>query len=763
MNHLDSWRLRNIVSFEDQTFKIPKGLSVIHGINRTTKNSLNGNGAGKSLLTSQVGEIIYDVPMVGEKQDRITTGQRDLNFVSYNGEKIQLHRKGKKLTATVNGEPKTFRTQKEAGKWLRSVFPINEEEFNSYVYLDGRVPHPLVMGSSTERKRFFTKFFGLDKIDAERKLFNAELDKLAKVRAAHKELNNTYLEAQKDLLDPKAIKSLKIKYRELKARNEELTAKTAKYNEILPVMLFADSAKDQIKALVNVCGGEVSDEAFEEAEKSLAYENKQYTKNLADAEAWEDYQKDTARYQKAFGKLSKPALRYLQFGKTLKDLEEVRSKYSKVKARMSDVKAKLEDLADDLKKPKTVEQPAKEPWVYREVVSTLKHKIEHAVKFKKGTCPSCGQSVKVESVNDLKDKLANAERKLKQAEAYEGFLEDSKVYENARKLTKELTQELEALKEKRAKYKPMLEIYDELSALPKRPKKFEGKKLELVVMRKIGEELTQKRMLLEFCKPHIDTIVKFMNLSEKDIERASKADRLMAKVAKVNEEISDIRAKLELQATVGKRLESMKARLEELAAKLADEPALRALVNGYSDKQMKKMAIQAISEHLMATVNRYARMVFPEDFRFEFQWEANKVGIIVHRKLNKKIVPSDVRRLSGAESKFFTIVLALSLLAYVPKRKRCNVMFMDEPTANMSDENIKTFQEFLPVVNSLIPSIVIITPKNDRYENSQPFTVVKVHGKSKVVKGHPDEVSKNYDESQHLTSTSTNKKAKAKK
>ena len=51
--------------------------------------------------------------------------------------------------------------------------------------------------------------------------------------------------------------------------------------------------------------------------------------------------------------------------------------------------------------------------------------------------------------------------------------------------------------------------------------------------------------------------------------------------------------------------------------KLKDEKALQILSDIYSDKQIKKQVIQIIGNRLMGLVNKYAAIVFNEDYRFE--------------------------------------------------------------------------------------------------------------------------------------------------
>jgi DNA repair exonuclease SbcCD ATPase subunit len=221
------------------------------------------------------------------------------------------------------------------------------------------------------------------------------------------------------------------------------------------------------------------------------------------------------------------------------------------------------------------------------------------------------------------------------------------------------------------------------------------------------------------------------------------AERLQEKINALHEQLSKLRARLEVDALVRQNAARLRKRLLEMKAELVNEEPLKLLVEGYSDKAMKRLAVQAISTRLMKEVNKYSRHVFSEDYTFSFNWDKSDLALLVHRKYGKKVITSDVRKLSGAESKLFTIVLVLALLTFVPSRKRCNLMIMDEPTANMSEENTKAFMDLLPVLNKIIPSIIVITPRSkDIYPGATSWTMVKTNGSAKLLPGHPDDHKK---------------------
>ena len=100
---------------------------------------------------------------------------------------------------------------------------------------------------------------------------------------------------------------------------------------------------------------------------------------------------------------------------------------------------------------------------------------------------------------------------------------------------------------------------------------------------------------------------------------------------------------------------------------------------------------------------------------------------------------SDVRKLSGAESRLFTLILILALLSFVPSNKRPNLLLLDEPDSAMSNETAEAFYKIIKVLSSAIESIVIITVKDNTYPDTRCYTIIR-EGTSKIVEGHPDEL-----------------------
>lgn len=744
MNIVHSIQLKDAGPFKDAVFKIQPGLSVIYGLNRAGgPQSKNSNGVGKSFLFSSLAEMIYEDPIVGEKQDRVKEGTRAFSFTSaVTKKKVTPVRfmkgRSEKIAIKVDGVDKEFRTPTIARNYLKKAWPITQDEYNTYVHLDSRIPHPLVMGTTTQRKNFFTSFFRLDKLDAERRLFVAELSKLGKTKVAFQELRSQYNKSKEDLLSPELLEVYKTKARSYKKKLEVLQEEFKNIQEVLRLVQFAQSAKEQIKILNVACGHNISVEEFEKAVEDNKWELKKARTDLEEAEAWEQYQRDNKHYIEAYDGLSTTTKKALKtYGKgarkravaSSRELRELQSDLSEIEATLEDWKSQVVEVVN-VEKPEGNEEDAATS------LRAYKHQLEHAEQFSEGKCETCGQVVKIKDPAVLRKRVRALTLQLQQFQEYREYVKVRKFQKELQIKIDEASTNYDARSADLIKLEPWKIINEELQNLPNKPIPFEGKKLQSVVLKRMLEEIQERRQLLEFCKPHLDSIIAFTELKAEDIEATKSSDDLHDRMNKLQELLSKTTAKLEVHKTIAARQAETRERLIELKTQLKDEEPLRLLVQGYQDKNLKKLAVESISGRLMQLINKYSKVVFPENFSFSFEW-GTQISLLVHRRYGKKVMTSDVRKLSGAESKLFTIILVLALLAFVPAHKRCSLLILDEPSANLSREMTENLQSLIPVLLTLIPSVVVITPKDEVWENAKCFTVLKDKGVSVVREGMP--------------------------
>jgi hypothetical protein len=347
MNIFKSLRLKNTGPFKQQTFNFKPGLSVIYGLNKSNaRQSTNANGAGKSFFFSQISEILHDSPVVGEKADRIKKGERTLTF-DIKGKEVAVTRKNTKLLVSVDGKPKKFRTQAICKSWVKKYVPLTAEDFNTYVHIDARIPHPLVMGTTTDRRRFFSSFFSLDKLDIERKLFQAELSKLSKVRAAYRELKNEYKITIEDGVGKDEYQAMKEKEELLTTKLRKLSKQNDKLQEIASIITFYEAAEDSIKRLMDMVGDELTVDSFEKKFEDVKWDYAKDTKDLEEALEYEEYLRDNRTYLKKYESLSKGTRKLLVelgYRKSLKKVEKSVERLDEINSALHLIRLKTLDM-----------------------------------------------------------------------------------------------------------------------------------------------------------------------------------------------------------------------------------------------------------------------------------------------------------------------------------------------------------------------------------------------------------------------------------
>lgn len=683
------------------------GITVLYGKNNL--NEGNGNASGKSVLVSSLADIFYDEPIIGTKQDKPKIGKRFVTFQQ--GDKVvkvmSAFNKGEKLQIVVDGKDVSGRTSTLTRSEMPTYWPVTKEEFSTYGYIDASVPHPLARGSSVDRKSFFNSFFRLDQMDAEKRVFMKAMQDIKKVKASHTELNRVFLEIKNDMLS--------------KTDRESKEAQLADLNAELAVQLKSQTRAQEVQALLRFESQVKADLALVPSDlDNLDDDYKQAKADLREAESLveqlEEYKTfvlEARRYRAATADLDMDT--------PLEELEAASKALAKAEAR-------LETLADveEPTEPSHVDKPEGDLATYEAEERKLKHSLAHSRRFESGVCGECGQAVAKVSIPKIEKALTTVQAKLEKLRRYSKWEARKAAYdaefatwESAQAEVKATTKSLVKLKAKAELYKKRVRIF--------KPTKVEkpGQGLDVAQCR-------ERLRVLEFAATNKDMIVELRGLSKAD-RRIEHDDR---KLESLQSKVYALKTKLDMHNMVKGKATKIRTRLAELSNSLEKEEDLALILEAYNDKAMKKMAIEAISRQLMVSVNRYSALVF-DDYHFEFVW-GTQIQILVYRG---KEPPTDVRKLSGAESMLFTLILVLSLLVFVPKSRRLSLLILDEPTASFSEGTIDLFHKLLPHVTQVIPSVIVVTPKAGiRLEGARELTVVRDRDGATLVKGHPDEL-----------------------
>lgn len=697
MNKIEKIGIAGIGPFKKGvSLPIAPGVSFLYG-----KNVLNGgnaNAVGKSLLGNAIADIFYE-PQV--RQDKPKAGKRFVQFTKGKNTVKIVHasQRGGRLQVMVNGEDVGARTASATKKKAAEEWGVTQDEFATYGYVDAAVPHPLVKGGTTARKAFFTSFFRLDQLDAEKKVFHKRLTEVRKVKAAHEELNKAFASARADMLSKDDKTKLEGELEEAQAELAVLRKRQEQAEKQQRLAAFKEVAGDKLTRL-------------DEVTRS----SKEIRKDIAAAEEAEEAIADYKLYQRELARY-KEQTEGLDMSVPLNELKKLAAEYDHCEVELS----RLQDIRAPSKPTDKVDKPGTPLADLERKERQLEHEVQHSRKFNKGVCGTCGQEVKARSLDEVQAELVQVEERIEAWADYteyrrklESYREKKEQYDDAQTRIAEISTRIKKLK-------PKKELYEKMKGLRKPEKVAKpdtvydvaalNRELEITRFAEDNEELIE---LLKDFKP-----VKF------DAKRFNE----------VQEKVYEAKAALNLHNNVKKRALEIRERLSELREALAEESALELILEGYADKAMKKMAIESISSHLMQTVNRYAALVF-ENYSFEFVW-GTQIQMLVHRPEGT----SDVRKLSGAESMLFTLILILSLLVFVPKSKRLSLLILDEPYASFSDGTAELFTKLLPHIVQVIPSVLIITPKSEfRVAGASEFTLVKQPGGTVLKKGHPNDL-----------------------
>lgn len=603
-------------------------------------------------------------------------GCRSVHFV-HKGRKFEVTR-GASLKVFIDGEDKTKRTKTETAALLAKAWPLTELDYLTHGILDLQ-PHPLLRGSAAERRAFFSKFFKFSDIDNERKVINEKLNLLAKDRARLEEVDAA-LAALPEVSKPQkgALQAAK-----------DALEKAADY-----ASRHADSHL-LLKLKSDLEGIDV--ETFSQVFKKLKAQ-KHAKQNAQEATAlYQAYLEERAAYRKALSSTKTQE----------KDLEVLESSYEKYSA----AKALAEDDLEEEIELKVV----KELSVSRDEVvaklSRVKEQLAHVKKHRGGLCYACGSSVKVDPA-----KLAQDEKRyellLEKAEQNERAVRhnDRAVHSNAK--AKERNAAVLKARQVVKLHKDFAHDFKVLRGL-KKPAKVEPPG-EVT----FDEEKFKRYAELSHFQDRFEEALQARKVKAVDVQAyASEVARLEAQHNRFEE--------------VSKRRGELEARKAKLSVGLHKEADLKIIKAAYNDKGMKAMAGEILTAHMLKSINRLASSIF-EDYNFGF--DLSKYQFTVSR--NGKAHTS-VRKLSGAETKLFSFIVALSLLQFVPEDKRLNVLILDEPAASFSEETKKLFGRLLQEMLKVVESIIVVTPGLEEYEGAKNYTVERSGAGSVLREGRP--------------------------
>lgn len=715
------WTLKGMPFFKDQSFDFSKpGISLVLGKNLDSSND-NPNGAGKSFFFSELAELLISKPVIGERQDIIRKGSRELVFRKgkhlytvtrsfHPGEKLRIERDGVDLE---------YRELSAAHEALSKLIPYSPQEVLSLFYLDSRVPHPLTRGSSAARREFFLRFFRMSAAPQMRKVVKAEVDRLRGTTGALTEVTAGVKLLRQQVAD-KDVPALEASLEEMQGQLTQLSVNAKEYQRIAKVVADFQAYSDELEALAELG---VSTEG--EAEALVAKTERRITRLSESRAAWNSYEAGLAARKESLEKvewikrllpekLTRDPVASVELTQARLDLKRESLRVLKTRKEALETNLDEEALAEEGRIEKRIQR-------LRESIASLKKESD--------TCPTCGGPW---DNKHAKQEEASARSKIKELTTEGENL--ARMRKQATCELKTLTPEYEELVLQVNTQKERLGLLQDLvghlsvSTVEKPSGSKDEVEMNLAAARKTRDALEGSTRALRVKATYDE-------LTKKERRLATLEDPTEAYVS-LSEKASDLKVEIGLAKAKKQELAEARARRDKLKEELQDLPALELLYEAFSKKGIEALMIQTITDRLSMLVNKYSKFIFPEDYTFSFELET-QFSFLVTRRYGKKVEVSDVRKLSGAESLLFNLVLYVALLSFVPKQNRPSVLILDEPTSNMGQELKESFLRFLPILQKVTPHIIIITP--DTYAGlstgMEVFTVVKQKGVSKFVEG----------------------------
>lgn len=752
MIEIKGWRLENIVHFKKAEFEVKNGLHIVRGLNKNSNNKNQNNGAGKSLLFSPLANtFVFSPPVVSKKRNKKDIlGEKSCSyteFLTHDRRHVEVYQRASKYDIIEDGVDQKITLPTKAEKQIREYFPLNELEFYSTCYLTSLMPLPFQINSPSDRLKFISDLFRLHDYDLIRKHFAIKLravkDSETEYRTLKVELNKCV--SQLEGIDWDSDKNHQLQ--EYEERIESLNKKIRNIQEKLlhyGKMSVVSEQIDSIKARLKKIGNIKNPKDRLSKLKQIAQQCEEYS----------DYERELAAYKKSVLNLQKQidsikcrfSVEQAQklYDEANNECEIVRQNFEECDQQMNEydyavakqdkIKKKLGDVEPDVSKYEAY----KAKYYAAESILSLKKLLKHA-DCETVECPTCKSDFDADS---LRSKVKKAEKDYEQCGEQIALIELQIEYDKIivpeydKKKHKQYLTELKEYEDYIAKVKEQLDLARQKQSLQETLDQTKKPTTKLEKPEYDFDDIVEQ---IESCKEYIKLSSELEELENKfDGDYDSKVESdLREKFEKYSETLQSIFEKsksLENSRAEYKLVMSNKLDVEKKLADLQDlinnKRVIETLVNAYGPKGLKINAINNITRTLEMNFNQMAPFIFNENFQFELATDSTGIDVIVHRP---KGYSSDVRMLSGAESNCFKMLFLTSMLPLIPNDRRVNMIVLDEPMANGDQITKEKFiTDFVPYLRTVIPSIYILTPDDDNYDEATNWLVTKEKGESKV-------------------------------
>lgn len=759
--HFQDLRLTNIIYLQKARLDLDySGITVVKGWNKNAKgNKRVTNGAGKSLLLSAIPNLVLN------SMPAITSGKRSSGtkgtLLTNTGSKIKLkvlgqgvpytvekYKKGNGVKYTVHKGEKDLKlaTPTKAEHYLRrKVFPLTESQFYTYMYLHGTRQFPLQMGTATERMAFFTEMFDLERFDLVREACVARKKALEEDRIRLKELKRQLGELESALGETNS-KKLKKSIEQYTIQLDELNTQMAQLDQMRKDYIVYQQWKhdwdlvdpsqpftDQLDLLKQKLGKMAG---WEQEWKSW----QQYLERKA---AWTP---GMEKAKKKIGNMTKIEAKH-RLGKLKEQLRALEKEHAGLilPERPTEVE-EIEVGPSEYGGKPTLDEALAHAVGERDRLNALipLQKQINKINNSSGKCLICGtKGVKVkdhlQEYVEQHTRWSKAVTKILRAIKYKEYKKEIKRYKAKKEAYQQASKKIEQQISELDDPKKFQDIIDGHEWLEENPVPLFGQTEIKMPRTPVGS----------YMAPQEFDSAKMVRLQQKHdrLKRLLKAEPVLRRVAQrlaehrkaseqhtvLQDQSNDTtaeRATLNQVFVNYKQLKDKAVRLEQeiqdLRDQVSDLPVLEQLIDVYGKNGRKLQVMHQFAKQLEQRMNVNAPLIFPEPMTFEFTVATNSLSVVVTRGKGKEAKTSDVRFMSGAETKQFNLCLVSALIPMLPAVKRSNLIVLDEVDSGMNEAAAERFRnDFLPELQKIVPHVVVITPLDEQYPNARTITVVK--------------------------------------
>lgn len=770
--------LRDCVYFKEAELNLDQGeILLINGKNLCSREPDQSNGSGKSLFFSYLPNILFaSHPLAiranAKKELFISNKAKATLELEVMGDHylIEQSSNGSSVSYSIakNGNPEKIRTTPLSEKYIERLLPVSEAEFYTLIYLNSQRDFIFQRGKFEARLAFFTEFFRLDYYDNMRQYFADELKVLKKLEievsayeSQRLKLNLDIKELDQQDLSGVEVSDLEEKRAGLKEKRTSLKEKMESLRQIQSHLRLVSQLKESLGGKVKVTKSKIAemnervDQIHHQVEvRRNLKQLKQKCKELIESRD-EVREELNAIYQNLFGR---------DFDEVYELDYQVETDYRVISA---DYKKQQELFAKEKKIRNELKNHAVIPLSNEDLLAESFECKQHIASYRKiqsyqdqdSKCPVCGTEL---DIKQAKKRASKAKQRLKQLEqelqAYElnqellalkshtpadldtqfarvqkkfsQFSELKKYYSDVQKLSSRLTEVERSLSKSKESFNQVKADLDQ--------------SIDVSELAQLNEELGQAKHTaklfqqleaLEANRPEAMSNSVFADLDlyeiqEKMEDLEAKQHRLDVALEKLADKINAYRIYEEKRKLLSSNLSDLSDKIEKLNGQLADKELLEILVRVYSNKGIKIQKINAICRLIEKNLNRFKTLLFGENFTFSLNVTEKSFDVLVDR--GNSII-SDVRHLSGSESRRFNLLMLISLLPLTPKERRSNVIILDELEANGSPSTINMFcNHFIPELHKYVPNIIVISPLALSIPNARTIHVVKDHKGSRI-------------------------------